>query len=134
VKAEHLETIHNLYDAMNRRDLDALRALGREHPDFYWDSAADQFDYPGRLSAKALFSYTKELFEIFEDLHTEILEEIDLDSDHVVFVVRHRVRGAGSGAEAARSEVHLWTVRDGRLESLREFLTVDEAREAAARS
>jgi ketosteroid isomerase-like protein len=134
VKAEYLETIHGLYDAMNRRDLDSLRTLGEEHPDFFWDSAADQFDYPGRLNANALFTYTKELFEIFEDLHTEILETIDLGPDQVVFVVGHRVRGAGSGAEAERREVHLWTGRDGRLCSLREFSTVEEACEAAATS
>jgi ketosteroid isomerase-like protein len=41
------------------------------------------------------------------------------------------VRGAASGVSVDRSEVHLWTVRDGRIESLREYRTVEEALEAA---
>jgi hypothetical protein len=49
----------------------------------------------------------------------------------VIFVVRHRVRGAASGVRVDREEVHLWTARNDRIESLREYRTVEEAREAA---
>jgi ketosteroid isomerase-like protein len=132
VKAEHLEAIHRLYDAMNRRDFAALRALGKEHPDFSWESSEDELDSAGRLEGNEVFSYTKELFEIFDELHTEILERIDLGPDQVIFVVRHRVRGAASGVRVDRQEVHLWTVRDDRVESLREYRTVEEALRAAA--
>jgi ketosteroid isomerase-like protein len=132
VKPEHLETIHSLYDAMNRRDVDALRALGRFHPDFSWESAGDELDAAGRLDGVEALSYSQELFEIFDELYTEILETIELGPDQVVFVVRHRVRGAASGVSVDRQEVHLWTVRDDRVTSLREYKTVAEAREAAA--
>jgi ketosteroid isomerase-like protein len=131
VKAEHLATIHCLYDAMNRRDLDAMRGFGRAHPDFSWESAADELDAPGRLDLRASLSYSEELFELFDDLQTDILETIDLGPEQVIFVVRHRVRGAASGVEVDRQEAHLWTLRGDRVESLREFRTVEEAREAA---
>jgi ketosteroid isomerase-like protein len=131
VKPEHLDAIHRLYDAMNRRDVAALRALGREHPNFSWESNADELDSPGRLDNHEVLAYSRELFEIFDELETEIVERIDSGPDHVIFEVRHRVRGAASGVSVDRSEVHLWTARGDEIESLREYRTVDEALEAA---
>jgi ketosteroid isomerase-like protein len=132
VKPEALEAIARLYDAMNRRDLDTMRQFGREHPDFSWESNADELDSPGRLDRGEVFAYTRELFQIFDKLETEIVERIDPGADQVIFVVRHRVRGAASGASADRQEVHLWTACGDRVESLREYRTVDEALRAAA--
>jgi ketosteroid isomerase-like protein len=134
VKAELLEDIERLYDAMNRRDVAALREVGKVHPDFSWESNQDELDSPGRLDSREVLAYTRELYEIFDELQTEILERIALGTDQMIFVVRHRVRGAASGVRVDRQEVHLWTARDGRLLSLREFSTVDEARECARQS
>ena len=132
MKPEHLAAIHRLYEAMNRRDTAALRELRNEHPDFSWESNSDELDSPGRLEGEELAAYSRELFQIFDELETEIVERIDCGPDHVIFEVRHRVRGAASGIRVDRSEVHLWTVRDDRIESLREFQTVEEALEEAA--
>jgi ketosteroid isomerase-like protein len=133
VKPELLEDIDRLYDAMNRRDTAALRELRAKHHDFLWESNSDELDSPGRLGGKELDAYSRELFEIFDQLQTEILERIDdLGPDHLIFVVRHTVRGAASGVSVNREEVHLWTARGDRIESLREFGSVEEARSAAA--
>jgi ketosteroid isomerase-like protein len=134
MKPELLDAIGRLYDAMNRRDLDALRQLGSEHPDFSWESNEDELDSPGRLDQGQAYEYSRELFEIFDELETEILEEVDRGPEHVIYRVRHCVRGASSGVSVNREEVHLWTSRDGKIESLREFRSVDAAREAAALS
>ena len=131
MKPEHLDAIHRLYDAMNRRDMAALRELRSEHPNFSWESNADELDSPGRLEGDELDTYSRELFQIFDELDTEIVEQIDCGPEHVIFEVRHRVRGAASGARVDRSEVHLWTVRGDQVESLREYRTVAEALEAA---
>jgi ketosteroid isomerase-like protein len=131
VKPEHLDAIQRLYDAMNRRDSAALRELGEEHPNFSWESNADELDSPGSLEGDELAAYSRELFEIFDELETEIVERIDCGPKHVIFEVRHRVRGAASGVRVDRSEVHLWTVRGDQVESLREYRTVEEALEAA---
>jgi ketosteroid isomerase-like protein len=131
VKPELLDAIHRLYDAMNRRDVAALRALGREHPNFSWESNADELDSPGRLDNDEVLAYSRELFEIFDELQTEIVEQVACGPEHVIFEVRHRVRGAASGIRVDRSEVHLWTVRGDEVDSLREYRTVDEALEAA---
>jgi ketosteroid isomerase-like protein len=132
VKPELLEDIDRLYDAMNRRDTAALRDLRAKHRGFSWESNSDELDSPGRIEGEELAAYSRELFEIFDELQTEILERIDdLGPNHLIFVVRHRVRGAASGIRVDREEVHLWTARDDRIESLREFGSVEEAREAA---
>jgi ketosteroid isomerase-like protein len=132
VKPHLLEHIDRLYDAMNRRDIEALRELRAEHPGFTWESNSDELDSPGRIEGEELAAYTRELFQIFDELDTEVVERIDLDPDHMVCVVVHRVRGASSGVRVDRSEVHLWTARGDRIESLREFGSVEEARRAAA--
>jgi ketosteroid isomerase-like protein len=132
VKPELLDAIGRLYDAMNRRDVHALRQLGREHPEFSWESNEDELDSPGRLDGNEVLEYSRELFEIFDELETEILERIDLGPDQVIFVVCHHVKGAASGVRVDRQEVHLWTARDDRIESLREFRSVAEARNASA--
>jgi ketosteroid isomerase-like protein len=132
VKPHLLEHIERLYDAMNRRDVEALRELRAEHPGFTWESNSDELDSPGRLEGAELAAYSRELFEIFDELQTEVLEQIDLGPDQMICVVRHRVRGAASGVRVDRQEVHLWTARDDRIESLREFGSVEQAREAAA--
>ena len=131
MKPELLEAINRLYDAMNQRDMVALRELGKEHPNFSWESNADELDSPGRLEGEELAAYSRELFQIFDELETEIGEQIDCGPEHVIYEVRHRVRGAASGARVDRSEVHLWTARGDQVESLREFRSVEEALEAA---
>jgi ketosteroid isomerase-like protein len=131
VSPEDLRLIRSLYDAMNRRDLASLRAYAEENPDFEWQSAPDEPDSGLRRGSERTFAYTRDLFETFERLETEIREVIDLGPDAAIFAVHHRVRGAASGAEVERGEAHLWTKRDGRVASLREYATVQEARDAA---
>ena len=132
--AADVELIRSLYAAMSTRDLAALRAFADTHPDFEWQSAPDELDPGVRRGSERNVAYSRELLETFEQLETEVRDVIELGSDAAIFVVHHRVRGAASGVEAERSEAHLWTKNDGRLASLREFATVDEARECARRS
>jgi ketosteroid isomerase-like protein len=131
VKPHLHEEIDRVYGAMKRRDMAALQQFGRDHPGFSWESSGDELDSPGRLHGAGLRTYWRDVFALFDELETEVLERIDLDPDHVVCLVRHRVRGATSGVRVHREEVHLWTAQGDRLESLREFGTVDEARGAA---
>jgi ketosteroid isomerase-like protein len=132
MKTEHLELIRRLYDAMNRRDADALRRFGAENPEFAWASSSDELDPGTRIDSKQALAYSRELFEVFDRLQTEVEEEIPLGPTHAVFLVRHRGRGAASGAEVDRREAHLWTASRDRILSLREYPTLEEARVVAA--
>jgi ketosteroid isomerase-like protein len=127
VNPEDIELIRGLYDAMSRRDLAPLRAFSDAHPDFEWQAAPDEPDPGVRSGAER----TRELFETFDRTETDVLDVVELGPDAAIFVVHHRVRGAASGADVERDEAHLWTKRNGRLTSLREFATLEEARECA---
>ncbi len=132
MRPEHLQDIRRLYDSMNRRDIDGLRAFGERYPGFSWESAEDEVDSPGRLDAHDALSHSRELFELFEELQTDILETIDLGSDHVILLVLHRVRGAAGGVPGERREAHLWTLGEDGALSLREFRSFEAARDAVA--
>jgi ketosteroid isomerase-like protein len=131
VSPEDLEQIRGLYDAMTRRDLEALRAFADANPDFEWQSSADEPDARVRHGKEPNIAYSRELFEAFELLETGVEEVIDLGPDAAILMVRHRVRGAASGVQVERGEAHLWTRRGGRIASLREFRTAEEARREA---
>jgi len=133
VTPDDLEVIRNLYRAMTTRDLEALQAFAKENPGFEWQSAPDEPDTEMRRGGAPL-AYSRDLLETFDRLETEIREVIDVGPDAAIFVVHHTVRGAASGVEVERDEAHLWTKRDGRVASLREFATVEDARACAQQS
>jgi ketosteroid isomerase-like protein len=121
-----------VYDAMNRRDVAALAELADRYPDYRWHNGADMPESQLRVGPDSAIGYVRELFKTFDRTHTTIREVIDVGDAGAIFVVRHRVRGAASGAEVERDEVHFWRTVDGRIAGLDEFLTLEEAREAAA--
>ena len=129
--AERFELVLQVYDAMNRRDVEALRALGERYPNYHWRNAPDMPATDLRDSAAGLAYVQEEVFATFDQNHTEIERTVHIDPETVALAVRHTVRGAASGAEVQRREVHLWRVDADWSISLREFLTLDEARAAA---
>jgi ketosteroid isomerase-like protein len=133
VSPEDLEQIRSLYRAIASRDLDALKAFAKQNPGFEWQSAPDE-PYTDMRRGGETLAYSRELLETFEQLEAEIREVIDLGPDAAIFVVRLHARGTASGAEVEREEAHLWATRQGRVASLREFSTVEEARACAPRS
>jgi ketosteroid isomerase-like protein len=131
VNPETIALIHSVYDAMNRRDIETLRRLAHENPDYVWSNGVDMPE-PGIRDGIEGTAYVEEFFRAFDRNHTTVREVIEIGKDRVIFLVHHSVRGAVSGAVVERDEVHLWRTVDGRLAGLDEFLTLDEARAAAA--
>jgi ketosteroid isomerase-like protein len=129
---ENLAVIHRVYEAMNRQDVDALEELAELYPDYEWRNGTDMPESELRVGSESTIGYVRELFTTFDQTHTTIREVIDCGAAGAIFLVHHRVRGAVSGAEVERDEVHFWRTVDGRIAGLDEFLTLDEAREAAA--
>jgi ketosteroid isomerase-like protein len=134
VSPEDLDLIRGLYEAMSKRDVAALRAFSDANPDFEWQPSPYELDPSVKRGGRKTLAYSQELFESFDQLETEVREVIALGPEAAIFRVHHRVRGAASGVEVERDEAHLWMKKDGRIASLREFATVEEARECALRS
>jgi ketosteroid isomerase-like protein len=72
----------------------------------------------------------RDTFDSFEDFSVEVEECHDLGDDLLVFV-QYRGLGRGSRVPVEMSMAHVLTVREGRLLRLRQFLTREEALEAA---
>jgi ketosteroid isomerase-like protein len=128
---ENLAVIHRVYEAMNRQDVAALEELAELYPEYEWHNGADMPESQLRVGRESTIGYVRELFSTFDQTHTTIREVIDCGEAGAIFLVRHRVRGAVSGAEVERDEVHFWRTVDGRIAGLDEFVTLEEAREAA---
>jgi ketosteroid isomerase-like protein len=134
VSPGNLAVIHRVYEAMNRQDVAALEELAELYPEYEWRNGSDMPESQLRVGRESTIGYVRELFTAFDQTHTTIREVIDCGDAGAIFLVRHRVRGAVSGAEVERDEVHFWRAVDGRIAGLDEFLTLDEARAAAAQA
>jgi ketosteroid isomerase-like protein len=126
VSPENVAVIRKVYDAMNRRDLATLEEIADEYPDYQWRNGPDMPE-PGLRGRREGQAYIADMFATFDQINTTIEDVIDLGDDGAIFVVHHRVRGAVSGAEVERDEVHLWRTEDGRITGLDEFLSVNDA-------
>jgi ketosteroid isomerase-like protein len=134
VSPENLAVIHRVYEALNRQDVAALEELAELYPEYEWRNGTDMPESQLRVGRESTIGYVRELFTAFDQTHTTIREVIDCGDAGAIFLVHHRVRGAVSGAEVERDEVHFWRTVDGRIAGLDEFLTLDEARAAAAQA
>lgn len=131
MSAENVETIRRLYDAIERRDADAVLAL--YDPDVEWDMSG--YPYGDMLERRsrghsALRAFWRELYEAWESYEHECHELLDA-GDHVVSIVTDRGRGRVSGADVEISAYGVWTVRGGKIVRAVRFSTRADALAAA---
>ena len=130
---ENVELVRTWYlqfPALNSEALDFMY----EH---IWDSAIDWRamagapDDLGPIEGRdAMRRYLEEGLEVFDDVILEAEELIDGGEEQVVVVLRFTGRGKLSGVESQLKFAILYTLRDGRIVSGREYATKEEALEA----
>jgi ketosteroid isomerase-like protein len=134
MSAENVEVVRRLYDAVARRDTEAILEL--YDPEIEWDGSRNRWAevmtshaiWKGHDDLRKFFRAYYEMWESFED----DLEELIDAGDHVVTVVNSRGRGRESGLEVEWvGNAGVWTVRDGRIIRVVWFATREEAMEAA---
>ena len=128
---ENVEVVRDAAAAYNRGDLDTLVAT-------YW---ADDIDYRavegalddrGPMHGKdAVRAYLQDWLDTFDGLSIDPLEFIDAGGDQVVAVLRFGGRAKQSGVETDVTFAVVYTIRDGKIARGREYLTREEALEAA---
>jgi ketosteroid isomerase-like protein len=133
MSAENVELVRRLFDAVARRDAEAVLSLydpevewdGSRHP---WAEVIPPAVYHGHDGLREFARQYYEMWETFED-HLE--ELVDL-GDHVLSVVTSRGRGRASGLDVEWTDnVGVWTIRDGKVIRVEWFRARDEALEAA---
>ena len=128
---ENVEVVQAAYEAIARRDREALDAILREHlaPDFEFDAVLTGATYKGADG----------LWELLDDIQDtvgyrpEVQEAVDLD-EHVLIVLRMSGRGSRSGAAVAQQGAVLVTFDGSTLVSGRSFASKADALEAVGRS
>ena len=128
---ENVETIREMFAIVNERGAKAATdALGHLLArDFGLEEATEMPD-PGSFTGRdAFIANMAKLEESFKELRLEPLEIIDL-GERILVVVSMRGQGRGSGAPVEMTFVQLWSLRDGKAVSLRDYATKAEALEA----
>ena len=128
---ENVELVRAAYEAIARRDREALDAILREHlaPDFEFEAVLTGATYKGADG----------LWELLDDIQDtvgyrpEVQEAIDLD-EHVLIVLRMSGRGSRSGAAVAQQGAVLVTFDGSTLVSGQSFASKAEALEAVGRA
>jgi uncharacterized protein len=129
---EDVEVVRRYYPAYDRGGLDGLAELW--HPDINWRAAEGAIDDVGLMEGPdALRDYYRQWEETFEKLRMEVEELLDA-GDRVVAVVRWIGQMKGSDAEIEIRYAIVYTTRDGKIATGREYLTREEALEAAGLS
>jgi ketosteroid isomerase-like protein len=135
VSQENVKTIREMFAIFNDHGAHAATdAFGHLlAPDFRLDESAELPD-PGAYGGKEAFiANLAKLEQAFDDIRIEPLEVEDL-GEKVVVVVSIRARGRASSAEVETTFAQLWTLRDGKAVSLRDYATKEEALEAVGLS
>jgi ketosteroid isomerase-like protein len=132
---ENVERLSEMFAIFNDQGVEAATsALGHLlDEEFVIEEAApvpDRERYAGR---EAFIANLIKLEESFVELRLVPLEIVDLD-DKLVVVVSMAGKGRASGAPVEMTFAQLWSLRDGKAVSLRDFATKTEALEAAGLS
>ena len=118
-----------LYDAVDRRDADVVRALS--HPDMVIHLRAETPEgartFRGPDGATELWAG---LDATFDDYRAEVIE-VTTGPDRAVVHCRQSGRFAGGDTRVEGDIFHAWAFRDGKVIEMRHYSTHSEALEAA---
>jgi ketosteroid isomerase-like protein len=130
---ENVKVARAALDAFKRDGLDAW--LGYFADDIDYRAAEGAIDDRGPIHSKdALRAYAQDWIDTFDDYAAEVVELIEAGEDRVIAVIRITGRGKLSGIETELTYAAIYTFREGKVTRVREYLTKDEALEAAGLS
>jgi ketosteroid isomerase-like protein len=129
---ENVEIVRQYFPAYDRSGVDGLAEFW--HPDINYRAAEGALDDVGLMEGPdALRDYLRQWEETFEKGRMEVEELIDA-GDQVVALVRAIGRMKDSDAEIDFRYAIVFTIRDGKIATGREYYTREEAFEAAGLS
>jgi ketosteroid isomerase-like protein len=126
---ENVENVRARYEALNRRDWDAV--FRDQHPDFEPELTTPPGPHAGTYRGREEIQGYLESWITAFDAWTVEPEEIFESGDQLVVFLKTRARPEGSSAEIEVRNGHLWTLKDGKVVSTRLFPEPEKALEAA---
>ena len=119
----NVEVVRRLFAAFEGEDWQA--ALDLFDPTVEWSPTEGTYHGP-----EGVVSSLVEWFGPWEEHHVQV-EEVTVAGDQVLAVVHLTGRGARSGVEIDQRFFQVYAVRSGKIIRMAEFVTRDEALEAA---
>jgi ketosteroid isomerase-like protein len=130
---ENVEMVRRAIASVNRRDFH--RALEEADDDFEMDwsnSISPQSGvYRGRERVHEIYASFR---DAWDELRWDVQEVVDLDEARVLVVNRIRMRGRTSGVEVQATGAQVWTIRNGKLGTVKLFQSKADALEAVGLS
>jgi ketosteroid isomerase-like protein len=125
---QNVETIREMFAIVNERGVRAAtEAFGDLLASDFALAEATGLPDPEAYTGKGAFiENMAKLEESFEELRMEPLEIVDL-GERVIVVVSMSGRGQGGGVPVEMTFAQLWSLRDGKAVSLRDYATKAEA-------
>lgn len=125
---DNVDTMREIFDLVNDRGVAAATDAFADllDPDFELVEASNVPDHESYSGRDAFIANMAKLEQSFEGLQIEPIEFVDLE-DKLVAVVSISGRGRAGGAPVKTTFAQLWTLRDGKATSLRDFATKSEA-------
>lgn len=127
---ENVEHVRRTIALWNRRDVDGALEIAADDFAMDWSNSIGPAKGVHR-GKEEVRRFWMSFLEAFEAMHWEPKEIIELDASRLLAVTHFQARGRGSGIEVDASGAQLWTVRDGRVQSVKLFQSKEEALEAA---
>ena len=129
---ENVEIVRQYFPAYDRSGMDGLAEFW--HPDITWRAAEGALDDVGLMEGPdAIRDHLRQWEETFAEGRMEVEELIEA-GDQVVALVRGIGRMKDSNAEIDIRYAIVFTIRDGKIATGREYFTREEALEAAGLS
>ena len=127
---ENVEIVRRAFELWNRRDIDGALEISADDITMDWSNSIGPAKgvHSGREGVRKFWT---SFLEAFESMHWEAKEVIELDASRALAVTHLQARGRGSGVEVDASGAQLWTIRDGKVQSVKLFQSKAEALEAA---
>jgi ketosteroid isomerase-like protein len=116
----HADLVRRAYDALNRRDLEALAALA--DPEFEMDLTERVLNPATYKGAEGMQRFIGEIDDLWTFMEISV-DEIHERGDEVLAVLLVKLEGRGSGVELESRIAQRWTFREGKL--LHMYLLVD---------
>jgi ketosteroid isomerase-like protein len=130
---ENVEIVRRAYEAFAHGGLD--RFMEHFTDDVDYRAAEDAPDDIGPIHGKDAFrDWLQDWIDMFDGFEMELLKLIDAGGDKVVALERFAGRAKLSGVETDQTIGDVFTVRDGMIATGREYLSLDQALEAAGLS
>ena len=129
---ENVEITREVFAVVNDRGVQAAtEAFGDLlDPKFVLEEASNVPDHESHSGRDAFIANMAKLEESFEELRIEPIDFVDL-GERLVVVVSISGRGRAGGTPVEATVAQLWSLRDGKAVSLRDYATKSEALEAA---